>query len=160
MVNESLTCDLPGRRRIQCKNVSQGHQTPSQWRVSAGLGSMLCIWTENNCQVMPGSQRKHLVTGWIHHGVASGKTREIVFVSTSRRGSPLRDRFIFIGLSLIGTHMLAHMVNLFIYVEKYNYYLGKNPYTAVLCREVHMGSQTLVKRFLGNQGIRGRVLDG
>lgn len=29
------------------------------------------------------------------------------------------------GLPLIGTHMLAHMVNLFIYVEKYNYYLGK-----------------------------------
>ena len=54
--------------------------------------------------------------------------------------------------------MLAHMVNLFIYVEKYNCYLGKNPYTAVLCREVHMGSQT--PRFLGNQGIRGRVLDG
>lgn len=29
------------------------------------------------------------------------------------------------GLPLIGTHMLAHMVNLFIYVEKYNYYLEK-----------------------------------
>ena len=82
---------------------------------------------------MLGSQRKHLVMGWIHHGVASGKSREIVFVSTSRRDSSLRDRFVFIGLSLIGTHMLAHMVNLFIYIEKYNYYLEKNPYTAVLC---------------------------
>ena len=105
------------------------------------------------CQVMSGSQGEHPTLGWIHQGAASSSTRETVFVSTSGRGSPLRDGFIFIGLSHICTHMLAH-ANLFIYVEKYNCYLDKNPHIPVLCRQVHMGSQTLVQRLLGNQGIK------
>lgn len=75
--------------------------------------------------------------------------------------SSLRDRFVFMGLPLIGTHMLAHMVNLFIYVEKYNYYLEKKIRILQYFVERSTWEAKLQSRVsLAIKESEGRVLDG
>lgn len=65
------------------------------------------------------------------------------------------------GLPLIGTHMLAHMVNLFIYVEKYNYYLGKKIRILQYFVERSTWEAKLQSRVsLAIKESEGRVLDG
>lgn len=65
------------------------------------------------------------------------------------------------GLPLIGTHMLAHMVNLFIYVEKYNYYLEKKIRILQYFVERSTWEAKLQSRVsLAIKESEGRVLDG